>query len=107
MNMKLRYRLFLPRKTVYYAFDDHQDTHKPQDLDKVEANRLLMAVNEAGKQPAMNLSLARIYLSAIISYQHEASFRLTTLSGLCLASHRGQHRAATPRHPCQCRRTLS
>ena len=30
--------------------------------DKAEANRLLMAMNEAGKQPAMNLSLARVYL---------------------------------------------
>jgi hypothetical protein len=30
--------------------------------DKAEANRLLMAMNEAGKQPAMNLGLARVYL---------------------------------------------
>ena len=38
------------------------------DIDKgllrrqAEATRLLMAMNEAGKQPAMNLSLARVYL---------------------------------------------
>jgi len=30
--------------------------------DKAEATRLLLAMNEAGKQPAMNLSLARVYL---------------------------------------------
>ncbi len=61
--MKDRYRLFLRRKTVYYAFDNH--TRKFESLktrDKAEANRLLMALNEAGKQPAMNLSLAKVYL---------------------------------------------
>jgi hypothetical protein len=30
--------------------------------DKVEAVRLLVAMNEAIRQPAMNLSLARVYL---------------------------------------------
>ena len=61
--MKERYRLFLRRKSVYYAFDN--TTKKFQSLktkDKAEANRLLVALNEAGKQPAMNLSLARVYL---------------------------------------------
>jgi integrase len=63
MKMKPRYRLFLRRKSVYYAFDD--TTKKFTSLktkDKAEANRLLMAMNEAGQQPAMNLSLARVYL---------------------------------------------
>jgi len=63
MNMKLRYRLFLRRKSVYYAFDDNTKTFTSlKTKDKAEANRLLMAMNEAGQQPAMNLSLARVYL---------------------------------------------
>src|SRR5271156_1248730 len=63
MNMKLRYRLFLRRKSVYYSFEAPTKTypsHKTKE--QAEANRLLMAMNEAGKQPAMNLSLARVYL---------------------------------------------
>ena len=63
MNMKLRYRLFLRRKSVYYAYDDTTKTFTSlKTKDKAEANRLLMAMNEAGHQPAMNLSLARVYL---------------------------------------------
>jgi len=61
--MKLRYRLFLRRKSVYYAFDDTTKTFTSlKTKDKAEANRLLMAMNEAGQKPAMNLSLARVYL---------------------------------------------
>jgi hypothetical protein len=55
MNMKLRYRLFLHRKSVYYAFDS--TTKRFQSLktkNKVEATRMLVALNEAGQQPAMN-----------------------------------------------------
>ena len=63
MNMKLRYRLFLRRKSVYYAFDNTTKTFTTlKTKDKAEAARLLVAMNEAGKQPAMNLSLARVYL---------------------------------------------
>ena len=63
MNMKSRYRLFLRRKSVYYAFDDTTKTFTSlKTKDKADASRLLMAMNEAGKQPAMNLSLARVYL---------------------------------------------
>ena len=54
MNMKLRYRLFLRRKSVYYAFDDtNKNFTSLKTKDKAEAERLLMAMNEAGKQPAM------------------------------------------------------
>jgi integrase len=50
-------------RSVYYAFDDTIKTFTSlKSKDKAEANRLLMAMNEAGKQPAMNLSLARVYL---------------------------------------------
>lgn len=61
--MKERYRLFLRRKSVYYAFDNTTKTFESlKTKDKAEATRLLMALNEAGKQPAMNLGLARVYL---------------------------------------------
>ena len=63
MNMKLRYRLFLRRKSVYYAFDTTTKTFSTlKTKNKVEATRMLVALNEAGQQPAMNLSLARVYL---------------------------------------------
>ena len=63
MNMKERYRLFLRRKSVYYAFDNTNKTFQSlKTRDKAEGERLLLALNEAGKQPAMNLSLARVYL---------------------------------------------
>jgi hypothetical protein len=55
MNMKLRYRLLLHRKSVYYAFDS--TTKRFESLktkNKVEATRMLVALNEAGQQPAMN-----------------------------------------------------
>jgi integrase len=61
--MKERYRLFLRRKSVYYAFDTTTKTFESlKTKDKSEANRLLMALNDAGRQPAMNLGLARVYL---------------------------------------------
>lgn len=61
--MKLRYRLFLRRKSVFYAFDNTTKTFESlKTKDRAEAERLLMALNEAGRQPAMNLGLARVYL---------------------------------------------
>jgi len=61
--MKDRYRLFLRRKSVYYAFDSVTKTFESlKTKDKSQAKRLLVALNEAGRQPAMNLSLARVYL---------------------------------------------
>jgi integrase len=63
MKMKSRYRLFLRRKSVYYAFDNTTKTFESlKTKDRSEAARLLLALNEAGKQPAMNLGLARVYL---------------------------------------------
>jgi len=61
--MKKRYRLFLRRQSVYYAFDTL--TRRFESLktkEKPEAARLVTALNEACAQPAMNLSLARVYL---------------------------------------------
>lgn len=55
--------MFLRRKSVYYAFDNTTKTFESlKTKDKAEAARLLLALNEAGKQPAMNLGLARVYL---------------------------------------------
>ena len=51
--MKLRYRLFLRRKSVYYAFDNTTKTFQSlKTKDEAEAERLLLAPNETGKQPA-------------------------------------------------------
>ena len=59
--MKERYRLFLRRKSVYYAFDNTTKNFESlKTKDKAEATRLLLALNEAGKQPARNLGLARV-----------------------------------------------
>ena len=56
--MKERYRLSLRRKSVYDAFDHTPKTFQSlKTKDEAEAERLLVALNEAGKQPAMNLSL--------------------------------------------------
>jgi hypothetical protein len=61
--MKSRYRLFLRRKSVFYAFDKVTKTFESlKTKDRDEAQRLVIAKNEALKQPAMNLSLARVYL---------------------------------------------
>lgn len=60
--MKLRYRLFLRRKSVFYAFDDQ--TKKYESLktrDRREAQRLVAAMNEASLHAAMNRRLAHVY----------------------------------------------
>src|SRR5438093_5279481 len=61
--MKQRYRLFLRRKSVFYAFDNVTRSFESLGTkDRDEAQRLVIAKNEALKQPAMNLGLARVYL---------------------------------------------
>ena len=61
--MKARYRLFLRRKTIYYAFDTVDNKFQSlKTKDKHEARGILAAMNQASQQPAMNLSLARVYL---------------------------------------------
>jgi integrase len=62
--MKTKYTMF-PRKGVYYSQDS--TTGKQRSLhtrDEAEALRLLNALNEAQRQPALNLHLARAYLTA-------------------------------------------
>ena len=61
--MKDRCRLFLRRKSVFYAFDT--ETNRIESLrtgDRTEARKLLHAKNEACRQPQMNVQLARVYL---------------------------------------------
>jgi len=61
--MKQRYRLFIRRKSVFYAFGKVTKTFESLGTkDRDEAQRLVIAKNEALKQPAMNLGLARVYL---------------------------------------------
>jgi integrase len=64
--MRQRYRLYLREKTGrYYLHDDA--TGKQESLhtkDKATAERLFHSRNEAEKQPAINLQIARAYLAA-------------------------------------------
>jgi integrase len=64
--MRQRYRLYLREKTGrYYIHDDA--TGKQESLrttDKATAERLFHSRNEAEKQPAINLQIARAYLAA-------------------------------------------
>jgi len=56
MNMKERYRLFLRRKSVYYAFDNTTKTFQSlKTKDEAEATRLLIALNEAGNPTGTSL----------------------------------------------------
>jgi hypothetical protein len=62
--MKQKYWL-CKRKNVFFSFDS--ETGKRESLhtgDKEEANRILRAKNDAATQPAINISIARAYLSA-------------------------------------------
>jgi len=64
-NMKTRYRLIHrgSRGCKFYCVDKTTGKRSSlQTTDPDEAARLLGAMNEAGHQPAMNLSLARVYL---------------------------------------------
>jgi integrase len=63
--MKPRYRLFLRRASVYYAFDDQTKRFESlKTKNRNEALRLLHAKNEACHQPSINLHIARAYLMA-------------------------------------------
>lgn len=62
--MKQKYWL-CKRKNVFFSFDS--ETGKRESLytgDKEEAKRILRAKNDAATQPAINVSIARAYLSA-------------------------------------------
>ena len=59
-DMKHKYRMFRRRSGVYFIQDN--ETGKQQSLrtkNKVEAETLLSASNEANRQPFLNLQIAR------------------------------------------------
>src|SRR3954471_24685328 len=61
--MKQRYRLFRRRGGVFYTSDTVTGKQQSLKTDKRdEALRLLHAKNEAERQPAINLQIARAYL---------------------------------------------
>lgn len=63
--MKFRYRLFQRRRGIFFLED--RITHKQESLktrDKIAAQRIFNARNEAHQQPAINLQIARAYLMA-------------------------------------------
>ena len=63
--MKNRYRVFRRGWGVFYAFNN--DTGGSESLhtrDKAEAVRLVHSMNEAGRMPAMNMQIARAYMTA-------------------------------------------
>jgi integrase len=62
-DMKHKYRMFRRQSGVYFIQDN--ETGKQQSLrtkNKVEAETLLSASNEANRQPFLNLQIARTYL---------------------------------------------
>src|SRR6202042_1154006 len=64
MHMKTKYTLFR-RGEIYYSQDTatgHQKSLRTRD--ETEARSLLNAMNEAQRQPVLNLHLARAYLTA-------------------------------------------
>lgn len=63
--VKLRYRLFQRSNGIYFIED--RVSYKQNSLqtrDKLTAQRIFNAKNEAGHQPAINLQIARAYLTA-------------------------------------------
>jgi integrase len=64
MHMKTKYTLFR-RGGIYYSQDTATGKQKSlRTRDETEAQRLLNAMNEAQRQPVLNLHLARAYLTA-------------------------------------------
>ena len=63
--MKLRYRLFQRGNGIFFIEDrvSHKQTSL-QTRDKLAAQRIFNAKNEASHQPAINLQIARAYLTA-------------------------------------------
>jgi site-specific recombinase XerD len=61
--MKQRHRIFRRENGVYYSLDTlTKKRHSLETNDRDEARRLINAENEATRQPAINLQIARAYL---------------------------------------------
>src|SRR5208282_6808464 len=63
--MKPRYRIYRRQGGMFYLFDRHNGKRESlQTTDKPTALRLLQAKNEAQREPAINLQIAKAYLAA-------------------------------------------
>src|SRR6478736_2323474 len=64
-DMTDKFRIFRRASGVWYL-EDRESRHQQslQTRDATEAKRLLLAKNEAHRQPAINVQIARAYLSA-------------------------------------------
>ncbi len=61
--MKQRYRIFRRENGIYYSLDTiAKKRNSLNTSDREEAKRFLNALNEACKQPAVNLQIAQVYL---------------------------------------------
>src|SRR3954452_21687768 len=64
-DVQQKYRLYRRRNgKFYWQENESQKQGTLRTSDRREAERLLNAMNEAQRQPALNLSLARAYLAA-------------------------------------------
>jgi hypothetical protein len=64
IEMMQRYRKFRRSWGTYYAYDNETgNSITLKTRVRAEADRKVMAMNQAQEQPAMNLSLARVYLN--------------------------------------------
>ena len=62
--MKQRYHLFKRGNGIFYCLDVEKNRQTSLQTRDVEAaQRLVNAKNEACRQPAMNLEIARVYLN--------------------------------------------
>ncbi len=63
--MSQRYRKFKRGWGVYYVFDNSNGSSKSLETrDRIEADRLVHAMNEAQRQPLLNRQMAKAYLMA-------------------------------------------
>ena len=63
--MRLKYRFYQRAAGVFYWQENGTSNRGSfRTKDRAEAERLLLAKNEAHKQPTLNLALGRAYLSA-------------------------------------------
>jgi hypothetical protein len=63
--VQLKYRLYQRGNRTFYWQDNASSKQgSPQTRDRRAADQLLAAMNEAYRQPTLNLNLARAYLAA-------------------------------------------
>ena len=76
IEMKQRYRKFKRTWGTFYAYDNLTgNSISLKTRLRTEADRQVHAMNESESQPAMNLSLARVYLNGADPKRHHAGAR--------------------------------